>query len=218
MLTHEIEAAFLDDELSSKVAAHRDDEHPVCGLLATSLRDRLNRRLRILGDLLMILEPRSGIRTVWTGLRSKSASVRAHAIELLDNLLEDPDERRILPLIENWQAEGKRSTIVPGALSVASELQAKLLHESDPWILACVLHWVGETKTQALVPEVASQLGFADPVVREAALRTFALLSPDADRLTSEVRNRLTRLQSDPDPRVRSTWLLARSRFELAGT
>lgn len=219
VFTNEIDAARSDDELSGAVARQQGPAHPVCGLLARSLRDRLNRRIRILGELLTVLAPAAGIRTVWVGLRSKTPAVRSHAVELLDNLLEDPELRRVLPLIEAWLAHDADglTTLPPVGRTPTAGLQTRLLRESDPWILACGLHWVGETKTRALVPEVAAYLGFPDPVVREAALRTLTALEPGPDGLSAEIRSRLMRLQSDPDPRVRSTWLLARSRWNLVG-
>lgn len=216
VLSNEIDAAQSDEELSAAVARHQAPSQPVCGLLTRSLRDRLNRRIRIVGDLLTVLAPSAGIRTVWTGLRSKTSSVRAHAVELLDNLLEDPELRRVLPLVEGWLAGDARPkpTIEPTPVAT---LQTRLLQESDPWILACVLHWVGETRSDALVTEVSAYLGFPDPVVREASLRTLSALNPRPEALTPEIRGRLARLQSDPDPRVRSTWLLARARWNLVG-
>lgn len=215
----EVDAARSDEELASAVARHQGPDHPVCGLLARSLRDRLNRRVRILGDLLSVLRPGEGLRTVWTGLRSKTPSVRSHAVELLDNLLDEPELRRVLALVETWLAhtgDGVRPQLDRTPAPVAG-LQTRLLRESDPWILACALHWVRETRTPALIPEVASFLGFPDPVVREAALRTLTALEPEPERLSNEIRARLMRLQSDPDPRVRSTWLLARTRWEIVG-
>jgi len=144
--------------------------------------------------------------------------VRSHAVELLDNLLDDPELRRVLPLVEAWLATGSDGGgSRPGPPTPRTGLQTRLLRESDPWILACVLHWVGETQTSALVPEVSAYLGFPDPVVREAALRTLGALAPTPDRLTPEIRAHLGRLQSDPDPRVRSTWLLTRARWEGVG-
>jgi AAA family ATP:ADP antiporter len=216
VLSNEIEAARADEELSAAVARHQSRAHPVCRLLARSLRDRLNRRIRILGDLLTVLAPGAGIRTVWTGLRSKTVSVRSHAIELLDNLLEDPELRRVLPLVEAWVA-GDAGPEPAARPTPTPALQTRLLGESDPWILACVLHWIGETRTDALVPEVSAYLGFPDPVVREASLRTLAALAPGPEGLSPEIRARLARMQSDPDPRVRSTWLLARARWNLVG-
>jgi len=218
VLLSEIDAARSDEELAASVGEHQSPEQPVCGLLARSLRDRLDRRIRILGDLLTVLQPNAGIRTVWTGLRSKTSAVRSHAVELLDNLLDDPELRRVLPLVEAWLATGSDGGgSRPGPPTPRTGLQTRLLRESDPWILACVLHWVGETQTSALVPEVSAYLGFPDPVVREAALRTLGALAPTPDRLTPEIRAHLGRLQSDPDPRVRSTWLLTRARWEGVG-
>ncbi len=211
VLGAEIDAAHTDELLATAVSRYQNEIHPVCGLLAASLHDRLGRRIRILGDLLTVMAPGVGIRTAWVGLRSKTPSIRSHAVELLDNLLSDQELRRVLPLVE-----GVRSP-TPSAVPWNSyeELQRRLLEESDPWIVACALQWVAETKTAALRPRVAGFLSFPDPVVREAAIRTLGAIGLGTTPLEPEAMNSLRRLQSDPDPRVRSTFLLARRQLDI---
>jgi ATP/ADP translocase/HEAT repeat protein len=171
-------------------------------LLRDAIQERLERALDRIFRLLGIIYPRGPIELIHSNLKSTALTTRANAIELLDNLLEKDLKRRLLPIIEDLPRER--------VLALGAELFsfarrppeywiAQFLTSREPWLGVVALYVVAELGLSHLREEVLAHLGHRDPVARETAVRTLAVLLPAADFVHATCD-----LLEDEDHRVRA--------------
>jgi AAA family ATP:ADP antiporter len=148
--------------------------------LSEKLDDDLERILRLLG----LRYPERDVLAAYYGLRREEASLRASALELLDNLLERPLERQLLGLIESHANPGRITHT--GEADLVEVLHA-LAADADPWLRTCAVYALGEVEPDGSVDAVVElALGDADERVREAA--ALVRRRPDHEAaVTSEV-------------------------------
>lgn len=185
------------------------------------LRDALDRRqqesLARIFRILAVVHPPKAIETIYGNLRSPAPALRANAVEVLDNLLEADDKRRLLPVVE---AMGEQHTLDVDAknralarvLARGAELYTlerkeplvwlrELLEGKDEWLVVCALHETTQLggiggDADAVRLAVERHLRARSAVVRETALTAMAVLEPAAAFLAR------VRELTDPDPRV----------------
>ena len=164
--------AAIDDLAGVADDARRD-------LLRDAIEERLARNLDRVFRLLSIIHSVKAIDTIHANLRSSSPTIRANAVEVLDNFLDVDLKRRLLPLIEDMPLP---ATLARGAELYQLERRSpegwvqQFLCGRDPWLVVCSLHVTAELGLSSLLPHVEPHRGHADPIVRETALRTLAVL------------------------------------------
>lgn len=127
-------------------------------------------RERIFG-LLGLLTGTTDIQDAYDALGDESASVRANALELLDNVL-SPDLRRlVVPLVDPLVSFGERVTLanrlVGAAVQTREEAVQALIASDDPWLRSCGVWAVGALHLDALAPELERLAASDDPLMRE---------------------------------------------------
>jgi ATP/ADP translocase/HEAT repeat protein len=141
-------------------------------LLSEALFVRHKQRIGVAFRLLEIRHPARTIQLVYANLDSENKTVRANALEVVDNILDKEEADLLLPLLEDHSMAKK---IAHGHELFAIERKSReewidlLLEDPNPWVVVCTLHLVGEHHLAALRTKVNRHLSSHDPVVRETA-------------------------------------------------
>ena len=116
---------------------------------------------------------------VYANLDSENKTVRANALEVIDNILGKDESRLLLTLLEDQPIAKKieyGSEVFPIERKSPERWIELLLHDPNPWVVVCTLHLIGEQKIAELRSNVTHHLTSSDAIVRETAGRTLAQL------------------------------------------
>jgi ATP/ADP translocase/HEAT repeat protein len=197
-----------------------EDLGPVAGyqgpdLLRDAIEERLSRGLDRIFRLLSIIYPQKAIELIHGNLKSHAANTRANAIEVLDNLLDPDEKRKLLPLIEDLPRD---KVIVRGAdmfdlvRKPPQEWIEGFLVGRDPWLNVVALHVTAELGLSGLADKVVPHLRHADAVVRETAIRTAAVLLPTERFLEAMLA---LEIETAPGARRMRDWFIAEAERAL---
>jgi len=122
--------------------------------------------------LLSLIYPAKDIRRAWSGLNSSVPRQRAHALELLDNLLTGEIKTYVFPLYSDGQPD-QRLRIALNSLGIDSidtdaALRA-LLAQDDRWLKAATVWEIGMRKTPGFRDIISKLADSHDPLLRETA-------------------------------------------------
>ncbi|MCG3171884.1 MAG: hypothetical protein GMKNLPBB_00025 [Myxococcota bacterium] len=171
-------------------------------LLHDALQERHRRGLRRVMTLLGLIHGTRTMEKILINLSSRERSIRANAIELLDNQLEGDLKRMILPLVD---AADPRRCMEQGEeffqlrrFDPEGWLQ-QFINGQDPWLVTCAIHQAGEMNLTSLIDNIEAQVNSPHPIVRETAIFSLKkLLEPEELRVL--LRERL----EDAHPAVRA--------------
>jgi AAA family ATP:ADP antiporter len=144
-------------------------DHAIGDGLRESIRQEHERIFGLLG----LLSPDRDVEHAYAAMQSTDTTVRANALELLDNVL-SPDLRRlVVPLVDpqvSFEERIARANKVVGA-SVQSREQAvqALIASDDPWLRSCGVYAVGALGLSAMAGELDRLANVSDPLLRETA-------------------------------------------------
>jgi AAA family ATP:ADP antiporter len=167
-------------ELSAAMAPFRDHHEPgtACNLLARTLQQRLEQSLERMFRLLGLRYPPKEIYSAYLAVHRRGREDYAAAIEFLDNLLERELKRVLLPLLdapENaLQSGGQRSGVRPQGAEAAIR---DLIHNGDPWLVACAVAAAAELHLHSLKPDIAETAQRAGADVAQVARAAEAVLA-----------------------------------------
>ncbi len=185
-------------------------------LLVDALNQRFERGLRRIFCLLGCIVPVQTIDVVYNIITAPASSLRANAIELLDNLLNQELKRLLLPLLDQHARAAREEIgreVVDIELADRRQWLAQLLMDHDPWMVVCALHAVVVLNERSLIPTVKGCVGAAAPIVRETALWALFHLLPKSEVITTAISH-----LTDPSATVSAyaAWLMDRFRNERA--
>ena len=108
--------------------------------------------------LMALLFPRTGLHDAYVGVRSSNPTVRANALEFLDNVLK-PELRHVLvPLLDSQVTVEERIELRTGWSARRSrpreQAVATLLASEDPWLRSCAVYAVGALQLHGLAAEL----------------------------------------------------------------
>ncbi len=130
--------------------------------------------------LLSLLYPRQAFSSIRKGLRSKDKSIRANALELIDNIVQTEKKKLILAVFEPIS----RAEKIRLAREYFSDLKSRsviewfeeFIEKGNNWLVACTLYQIGVLKLSELVPQVKRALERKEPVIVESALVSLEML------------------------------------------
>lgn len=141
-------------------------------LLYHALRESMDRVVERITWLLGLIYPDQDIGRAWSGLKSPDPRQRAHAIELLDNLLSGDLKKYVFPIFSDGQPD-QRLRAALNALGIsAMDTDAALrglLAQNDRWLIAATIWEIGIRKLGRWVHAIAGLTGSDDPLLRETA-------------------------------------------------
>jgi ATP:ADP antiporter, AAA family len=168
LLAAEIVGHYRSYQVLGPLRAHLQDDHSVLDSLRQSMERELERIFRLMG----LLYPSTELHDAYVGVRSSNRTVRANALEFLDNVL-PPELRQVLvPLLDSQVTLDERvqlaERLVGAPLEGAEQAAGTLLASDDPWLRSCGIVAVGALQIHGLEKEVRRFEGVSDPAVRQA--------------------------------------------------
>ncbi len=152
-----------------------------------ALRHSMEQELERIFRLMALLLPQAGLHDAYVGVRSSNPTVRANALEFLDNVLK-PELRHVLvPVLDAQVTVEERieiaNRLVGAPLETPHQAVATLLDSEDPWLRSCAIQAVGTLRLSGLVSELKKYEAAQDPLVRDAVVAARARLAGDSPRL-----------------------------------
>jgi ATP:ADP antiporter, AAA family len=152
-----------------------------------ALRHSMEQELERIFRLMALLLPQTGLHDAYVGVRSSNVTVRANALEFLDNVLR-PELRHVLvPLLDAHVTVDERiqiaNRLVGAPLETPDQAVATLLDSEDPWLRSTAIQAVGTLRLGGLVSQLKKYETASDPLVREAVVAARARLAGDSRRL-----------------------------------
>jgi hypothetical protein len=118
-----------------------------------------------------LLLPVSGLHDAYVGVRSTNPTVRANALEFLDNVLKPELRHLLVPLLDAQVTIEERIALadhlVGAPLDSTEQAVATLLASEDGWLRSCAVYAVGALQLRSLAPELKRFEEASDPVLRE---------------------------------------------------
>ncbi|MBN1783291.1 hypothetical protein JW948_19305 [bacterium] len=143
--------------------------------LIVSLEKKLDESLHIIFQLLGLKYPPEDIDSAFSGVRSNKPDLRLDALEFLDNLLDGPIKRIVIPIVETAFIENlvERGLDRLG-LPVPSEIECftTLLENNDPDLIQVTLKLIGEMKAGQYSPQVCALLNHRNSEIQKTAEQT----------------------------------------------
>ena len=141
-------------------------------LLSQALTDSMERVKERTMWLLSLVYPAKDIRRAWAALSSEDPTKRAHAIELLDNLLTGNIKRYVFPLFSDGQHDERFRAFLDflgiDGMDAESALRT-LLEQGDIWLAAATVWEIGLRELKGFRDNVSELLNSENVVLREAA-------------------------------------------------
>jgi ATP:ADP antiporter, AAA family len=181
LLAAEIVGHYRSYQVLGPLRAHLQDDHSVLD----SLRQSMERELERIFRLMSLLYPSTELHDAYVGVRSSNPTVRANALEFLDNVL-PPELRQVLvPLLDSQVTLDERVALaermVGTPLEGAEQAAATLLGSDDPWLRSCGIVAVGALQIHGLEKDVRRFEHVSDPSVRQAVATTLRRLATEPD-------------------------------------
>jgi hypothetical protein len=151
--------------------------------------------------LLALLHPPRVIRKAQLDLEANASEKRAHALEVLDNLIAPELKRKIFPLLDHLSPQERFQQIntifSQPRLERAARLQEMAaVAQAGAWTKACALFLAGRARAADWSGAAISALADREEIVRETAVWTLARVHDAAFRECAPA------LQGDPNPAV----------------
>ncbi len=191
-----IDATVVELLLAAEIAGHYRSYQvlgPLRGQLKEgdaviqALRHSMEQELERIFRLMALLLPQTGLHDAYVGVRSSNPTVRANALEFLDNVLK-PELRHVLvPVLDAQVTVEERieiaNRLVGAPLETPHQAVATLLDSEDPWLRSCAIQAVGTLRLGGLVSQLKKYEAAPDPLVRDAVVAARARLAGDSRRL-----------------------------------
>ena len=154
LLAAEIAGHYRSYQVLGPLRTQLKEGDPVIQAVRHSMEQELERIFRLMALLL----PQAGLHDAYVGVRSSNATVRANALEFLDNVLK-PELRHVLvPLLDAQVTVEERieiaNRLVGAPLETSDQAVATLLDSEDPWLRSCAIQAVGRLRLGGLVPQL----------------------------------------------------------------
>ena len=135
--------------------------------------------------LMALVFPGQSLHDAYFGVRSTNPTVRANALEFLDNVLKPELRRLLVPLLDSQISVDERiamaNQLVGAPLETAEQSIATLLASGDPWLKSSAVYAIGVLRLQNLEAELHKLETTADPFLREHVEVALHRLSAEAD-------------------------------------
>jgi AAA family ATP:ADP antiporter len=179
LLAAEIAGHYRSYQVLGPLIARLKEDDAVIQALRHSMEQELERIFRLMALLL----PQTGLHDAYVGVRSSNPTVRANALEFLDNVLKPQLRNVLVPVLDGQVTMEERieiaNRLVGAPLETPHQAVATLLDSEDPWLRSCAIHAVGTLRLDGLVPQLKKYEAAPDPLVREAVVAARERLAGD---------------------------------------
>ncbi len=169
LLTAEIFGHYRSYQVLGVLRARLPEDDPVVQGLHQSMEQEVERIFRLLS----LLYPHKGLHDAYFGLRAANPSLRADALELLEEVLPSHLDQLLVPLLDSQLSVLERveraDRLVGSEVHTIDEAVGVLLASEDPWLRSCAAFAVGSLRLETLAPELEKLSDAHDPLLRETA-------------------------------------------------
>ena len=148
------------------------EETPAVALLRRSFSDKQHQSLELIFRLLGLQYPPQDIYNAYEGIVSRNTTLRASAIEFLDNVLRQDIKRYLFPILDQVSVE---FTIQQGRELFGHRMDAidqaliHLIRGRDTWLRACAMVVMTGTEPPDVIHLVEQARNDPAPLIRETA-------------------------------------------------
>jgi AAA family ATP:ADP antiporter len=145
---------------------------PAHGLLLRALDERFEHGLDRLFRRLALLYPPREIHLAYLGIRSDALRTRAQSVEYLASVLAPEDRMAVLPLVDllpDDERVNNASAFFRFGPRTAQQALEELAAGTDPWLVACALFVIGETRLVDMAHLVRRAVESLEPLVQDTA-------------------------------------------------
>ena len=154
VLTAEIMGHYRSYQIMGKLGDAFEHADPV----ALSLKQSMDHEVERIFRLMQLRWPQTDMYSAYVGLQSQNPSVRANALEFLDNILQPQVRSLIVPLLDSQVSVRERVALANGLLGTLVETPeqavAALVASDDPWMRASGAYAIGMLRLTSLAPEL----------------------------------------------------------------
>jgi AAA family ATP:ADP antiporter len=167
VLTAEIMGHYRSYQIMGKLGDAFEHADPV----ALSLKQSMDHEVERIFRLMQLRWPQTDMYSAYVGLQSQNPSVRANALEFLDNILQPQVRSLIVPLLDSQVSVRERVALANNLLGMAVETPEQavsaLVASDDPWMRASGAYAIGMLRLTSLAPELDRLATTDDPLLRE---------------------------------------------------
>lgn len=167
VLTAEIMGHYRSYQIVGTLGEAIESEDPVAQGLRHAMEQEQERIFRLLDPLL----PDQDMKSVYLALRSQNQTLRANALELLDNVLSPQLRELVVPLVDGQVSLEERvsiaNAIVGASVDSPEEAALAMLASEDSWLKACGVYAAGALRLESLRPHLQRLTTSPDPLLRE---------------------------------------------------
>ncbi len=156
----------------------RQARHLITRALHESLERGMERMFRLLG----LNYNSRDIYNAYLGIISEKPSLRADAVEFLDNILDSNPKKYIIPIVETVLVRSLLKYTEPlwgFRLRSTDEGLQMLLSGDNRWLIVCTLYFIAEQKNRRFAMAARELSSAADRVIAETAGYAVKKLSPE---------------------------------------
>jgi AAA family ATP:ADP antiporter len=169
LLTAEIFGHYRSYQVLGILRERLPADDPVVQGLHQSMEQEVERIFRLLS----LLYPHQGLHDAYFGLRAANPSLRADALELLEEVLPSHLDQLLVPLLDSQLSVAERAEradrLVGSQVQTIDQAVGMLLASEDSWLRACAAFAVGALRLETLAPELERLSDAGDPLLRETA-------------------------------------------------
>lgn len=176
---HAVDEALLVDTRSYyetlQVVRHNDGAAQTPGnlLLRRALLEKQDANLERIFRLLGLAYPQNDIYSAYLGIVSRKKTLRASAVEFLDNLLRGDLKRMLLPILDDDSVESmirRGRDIADTSIGSREQALSFLISGQDQWLRACAIYAAGKDCSGELRDQILAACDDPDPIVKQTAL------------------------------------------------
>ncbi len=172
-----VNSALLEEtrsyfEIMLILQRQRRSDSPGGRLLIKALIEKQDQNLEHIFRLLGLSYPAQDIYFAYLGVTSNRKSLRANAVEFLDNLLHSDVRKYLIPILDEDASEialRRGSEMFGIRFETEEEALLHLINGRDFWLKACAIYHAGGVKSERLREIILQARTDSDPVVRETA-------------------------------------------------
>jgi AAA family ATP:ADP antiporter len=186
LLAAEIAGHYRSYQVIGPLQGRLKEDDPVLEALRHAMEQELERIFRLMA----LLNPETGLHDAYVGVRSANPTVRANALEFLDNTLR-PELRQVLvPLLDSHVTTAERVALanrfVGAPLETPEQAIETMLASEDAWLRSCGVYAIGALRLHALEPELTRFEDAPDAVLKDAVRSARERLSGEAAAAETE--------------------------------
>ena len=203
VLTAEIMGHYRSYQILGRIGPSLAATDAVAQGLAHVMDQEQERIFRLLDPLL----PDTDMRSVFLALRSSNRTLRANALELLDNVLSPALRDLVVPLFDGEvpleDRVAKADALIGAPVETQEDAVRAMLASEEAWLKSCGVYIAGVQRLGALREDIERLASAPDPLLRHAVRDALAQMDAAAEPVDTR-RERLPVTAHEDEPTISS--------------